>query len=85
VSEYTGTREIVNIIDSSLIKPLDERKIADGIMNYMSLSIQEKTAISLKCRTVAQYYSEENAINYYRQTFDKILTTSHENQSPSTS
>ena len=73
ISEFTGTRELVNQVDSRLVCPLDESKISEGIIWYFNLPIAEKKALSEKSRIVARKYTEEEAVSNFKQEFTSVL------------
>jgi glycosyltransferase involved in cell wall biosynthesis len=73
VSEWTGTREIVKLVDPDFVVALDEQIIVDRIISYMDLPLNDKYALSLKCRLVSKSFTEENAIKNYQDTFTSIV------------
>jgi len=72
LSEFTGTKEVLEQVDTKLITTLDEQGIADKIIWYYNLSFSRKQQISLASRSVAERYTESQAIIHYRSTFDII-------------
>ncbi len=72
VSEWTGTKEIVEKVDVKLIVPLNTSQIAERIIWYFNLSKQEKQTLSDKSRIATLNYNEEDALLCYQKTFEKI-------------
>jgi glycosyltransferase involved in cell wall biosynthesis len=72
VSEWTGTRQIVELVDPRLIAPLDAREIADRISWYFDLPSDERNRLSQASRSAAGGYTEESARAHYREVFERI-------------
>ena len=73
VSEWTGTKEVVQKVSSDFIVKLDENEIAKRILWYFNLTSSEKIKFSKNFRSIAQNYSEETAVVHYKNTFDKFI------------
>jgi glycosyltransferase involved in cell wall biosynthesis len=73
VSDWTGTKEVIEKVDPKLIVPLDELKIAYQIIWYLKLPMPQKEDLSLRCKRATEKYTQELAIDHYRRTFDKIF------------
>ncbi|MBI2966892.1 MAG: glycosyltransferase family 4 protein [Bacteroidetes bacterium] len=76
VSDWTGAKEVVEQVDGRLIVPLDARIIAEKIIWYFNLPISEKEKLSVKGKNIARVYTEKNAIDYYKATFNKLIQDS---------
>lgn len=74
VSEWTGAKELVRKADDRFILPLNAAEIAAKISWYFQLPVEEKKRISEKNVEVIKVYTEENAINFYKKTFDKLIS-----------
>lgn len=72
VSEWTGTKEIVKQIDESYIVELNPEKIANRIVEYFDLSISERKKIGEKGKLVGTMYTEERAIQEFKDKFNKM-------------
>ena len=72
MSEYTGTKEIIEKVDKSLILPLDSEIVAEKILWYMNLPIEYKNELSKKLKIAAENYTEKNAISHYQNVFDDV-------------
>lgn len=72
VSEWTGTKEIVNNVDARLVVKLDVNEIAKGIEWYFSLTKEEKQKLSNASREAVVDYNEEAAVSHYKKTFEAI-------------
>lgn len=72
ISNYTGTKEIISQVTSNLIVNLSAEELSEKILWYFGLTLDEKIELSNKLRSVSKYYTEENAIKVYQETFDKI-------------
>jgi glycosyltransferase involved in cell wall biosynthesis len=73
VSEWTGTKEVVEQADPQLVIPLDMQLTAEKILWYFNLPPEEKKRLSDKGRQVVANYTEDKAIEYYRKTFNRML------------
>lgn len=73
VSEWTGAKEVVAQVSPELIVPLDPAVIAERILWYFGLGIEERQRLSLRCREVASAYTEERAVRHFVETFDRML------------
>jgi glycosyltransferase involved in cell wall biosynthesis len=72
VSEWTGTRQIVREVDSRLIVPLEAAEIAERIHWYFGLDPEERAQLSQRCREAVAGYTQEAAIEHYRETFASL-------------
>lgn len=71
VSEWTGSKEAVAKVSEALIVPLDTAAIAEKIRWYFGLPIEKKKELSEKSKEVSTFYIEENAISFFKDTFEK--------------
>jgi len=72
VSEWTGAKEVVEQVSKKLIAPLDPTAIAERIHWYFDLSPEEKKAFSEKSKEISKFYTEENSMKHYYNTFCQI-------------
>jgi len=72
ISNYTGTKEILESVNSNLIVNLTVNNVADAVLAYMNLSMDERKDLSVKLKEAVIQYSEDNAIKHYREAFEKI-------------
>lgn len=72
ISDQTGTKEIVENISDSLICELDSNKIAERIIEYFKLSIEDKLTLSNKCKVAVSGYTEEKSFDNYRHIMEQI-------------
>ncbi|MFO0321510.1 MAG: glycosyltransferase [Bacteroidota bacterium] len=79
ISNYTGTKQILNQVNSNLIVNLSQDELAEKIIWYFNLPIEEKMELSSKLKEISIYYTEENAIKLYKETFNKINTNETNN------
>lgn len=74
ISEWTGTREIIEKVDRNLIVETDPEKIADRIIWFFSLPAQKRKEIGEKSRqTILNGYRKENAIRDLKENFHKLI------------
>ena len=73
VSEWTGTKEIVKQVDETYIIELNAEKIANRIIKYFNLSILERQKIGEKSKLVGTMYTEERAIQDFRDKFNIMI------------
>ena len=71
VSNQTGSKEVVEIVDKNLVSSLDVHEISEKIEWFINLSYPQKLALSSKCKKVAQSYSEEKVIKQFISVFNK--------------
>jgi glycosyltransferase involved in cell wall biosynthesis len=76
LSDWTGTKEIVQQVSNKLIVSLDEFQIAENIYAFLNLSEKDKLEISDKFRKVSLNYTEEKAVEKYRNIFTRIKSES---------
>ena len=72
VSEYTGSKEVVELSNEDLIFPLNPHKISEKINWYFDLTLIEKQKISDKMRTSSTNYTQENAMGRLKEIVDEI-------------
>lgn len=73
VSEWTGTKQLVQDISEKLIVPLEVEEIANRIIWYFNLPLDQKFTLSEKAKKVSSDFTEEKAVEHYRETFLKII------------
>lgn len=73
VSNITGTKEIVEKVEPKLITTIDIVDICDHIKWFYKLDEVEKVKLSNKFKNIAANYSEENALQHYRDVFKEYL------------
>jgi len=79
ISEWTGSKEAVAKVSEELIVPLDVEKIAEKMIWYLNLSLENKRKLSDKCKQTAEFYTEENAIGNFQRTFQQAYYELKEN------
>jgi len=72
VSNWTGTKEIVEQVDNRFITELTSRSIADTIKTITILSLEEKKEISLSFKRVSKMYKYENMVDNYHKIFNDL-------------
>ncbi len=72
VSDFTGTKEVVEKVNKRLVVSLDAGKIAETITWYFALPHEERKVLLKQCRKVVQDYTEERSVAHYQQTFQKM-------------
>jgi glycosyltransferase involved in cell wall biosynthesis len=71
VSDWTGSKEAVEKVSHELIVPLEIEQIAEKIKWYFGLSLSEKKELSEKCKEIAMFYTEKNAVENFEKIFQK--------------
>jgi glycosyltransferase involved in cell wall biosynthesis len=71
VSEWTGTKEVVQNINSNYIAPLKSRDLADIIINHFNKKATQKKALSIRFREAAIEFSKRDIIKNFKLNFDK--------------
>lgn len=72
VSEWTGTKEIVNQVDKRFISKIEIDDLASIISWFISLPDSEKMKFSSSFRKATTIYTEENAIEHYTNSFNAL-------------
>ena len=72
VSEWTGTKEIIEKISPALIVSTDSDKLSEAISDYFSQNKIYREEISKKCKEVAKEYIDKNAIELFQSTIESI-------------
>ncbi len=70
VSEWTGTKEVVEKVDKNYIIPLNSKKLANAIVAHFNKEQKQKTALSIKFRKIAIVFSKINIIKNIKINFD---------------
>jgi len=66
VSDWTGTREPVSLVNDNMVVPVDTERVAAAIVWYLNLTINEKTELSNRSRTIARKYDIEVMLSEFR-------------------
>ena len=73
ISEWTGTKEIVRMVDERLILPLDKSTVVNRLKWFFELSSEKREELSIKSRNVISSYTEENAIRLFNRGLESII------------
>jgi glycosyltransferase involved in cell wall biosynthesis len=65
VSEWTGTKEVVEKVDKNLIVELDPSKLVKKIKLYFSLDYEEKSKLSKRSRIIASKFLKSSDTRYF--------------------
>ena len=77
ISEWTGTKEVIEQVAPVFIAPLDAKAIAEKINWYFELPLSERELFSNKFRSIAKNYTEENVIENFKSTFAQMIFDFH--------
>jgi len=69
VSEWTGTKEVVEKVNKNLIVELDPYKLAKKIKWYFSLNYKEKLKLSKKSKLIASKFLKGSDVRYFIKKF----------------
>jgi len=72
VSEWTGTKEIVNKIDNRLIIELNPKELANKIIWYFSLSSAEKIKLSIRSKEEAKNFIKSVKVKDFKDKMKRI-------------
>ena len=72
VSEWTGTKEIVNKIDNRLIIELNPKELANKIIWYFSLNNAKKTKLSIKSKEEAKNFIKSVKVKDFKDKIKKM-------------
>jgi len=72
VSEWTGSKEVVGQVEPSLVVPLDETIVVNRLMEFVEMNNSDRLILSQKMRDASKKYTEEFALEHYRNTFEKV-------------
>ncbi|MBL4708915.1 MAG: glycosyltransferase family 4 protein [Flavobacteriales bacterium] len=73
VSDQTGAKEMVSLVQDDFVVPLEKEAIKNRIFSYMNASLSHKKIISAKAKEVAQLYTEEEAIENFKNNFHQAI------------
>jgi glycosyltransferase involved in cell wall biosynthesis len=74
VSNETGTKEIIEKIDSSFVVPLSANIIAQKITDYAQTTLDIKQKLSQKNKEISQLYTEQKAKELFVEIIKGIIT-----------
>lgn len=74
VSEYTGTKQIVEKVDTNFICKLEVDDIVKSVLWYFSKENSKRIEQAQKFREAVSFYTESNAKAAYMATFNEIKT-----------
>jgi len=72
VSEWTGTKEIVSQVDKSFITQLNDETVAEQIVRYFNIPLEDRKTLGEKFKTIGRMYTEERAIKDFQSKFAKL-------------
>jgi len=72
VSEWAGTKEVVNEVDKKLIIELNPKELANKIIWYFSLSNDKKTKLSIKSKEEAKNFIKSVKIIDFKEKMKRI-------------
>jgi len=72
VSEWTGTKEVVNEVDKKLIIELNPKELANKIIWYFSLNNAKKTELSIKSKDEAKKFVKSVKVKDLKKKMKKI-------------
>jgi glycosyltransferase involved in cell wall biosynthesis len=79
VSEWTGTKEVVEKVNKNLIVELDPYKLAKKIKWYFSLNYKEKLKLSKKSKMIASEFLKGSNVRYFIKKFKQNGLAKSEN------
>jgi glycosyltransferase involved in cell wall biosynthesis len=72
VSKWTGSKEVCEKVDSSLILELDKNEISKKIEELSKYSLHQRESLSSLSRSVSSTFTEEFALSNYKATFEEL-------------
>lgn len=72
LSEWTGTKEIIESKFPELISSLNHEDVVEKIKWYFSLNTEHKITLSNNIRDCSKMYNEKSAIDHYKVAFEKL-------------
>ena len=72
VSEWTGTKEIVNKIDNRLIIELNPKELANKIIWYFSLNNAKKTKLSIRSKEEAKIFIKSVKVGDFKEKMKRM-------------
>ena len=72
VSEATGARDVVKLLDQEFVVPLDTNIAAETIDKYFMLNSVERSKLSKKARQIASRYTKERCINTFKKSLEQF-------------
>jgi len=74
VTKGVGSKEIIEKINSWMVREVEPQDLAEGIVKYFSLSEKERMKISELCRKYARKFNEEDMVREFKKKFFDILS-----------
>jgi len=72
VSEWTGTKEVVNEVDKKLIIELNPKELANEIIWYFSLNNAKKTKLSIRSKEEAKIFIKSVKVRDFREKMKRM-------------
>jgi glycosyltransferase involved in cell wall biosynthesis len=72
VSDKTGTQEVVNKTNPSMVIKCDEKELSSSIIRYFDMPLNERTTLSADCRAASLFFEEKNMLRLFKEQFDLI-------------
>lgn len=76
VSEWTGSKEVVQNLSKDLIVSLNEAEIAEKLIELTNLSLEERKERSEQAKELSKKFTEGFALKHYQETFNTIIKES---------
>ena len=76
VSEWTGSKEVINDLNEDLVIPLNESLISDKLLELSNMAIDDRKMLSKNAKERSKKYTEGFALKHYQDTFNSIIKES---------
>jgi glycosyltransferase involved in cell wall biosynthesis len=73
ISEWTGSKEVISKVDSSLVVPIDTFIITNKLIELTKLPIVKRKNLSNKMKLESKRFTEDFALEHYQHTFNEII------------
>jgi len=73
VSEWTGTKEVVDKVDKTMICKLHSKEVSSIIIKYFKMNYADKKNLALKFKKLAESYAEEKYTNDFIIKLERYL------------
>ncbi|KXB08437.1 hypothetical protein AKJ55_01015 [candidate division MSBL1 archaeon SCGC-AAA382M17] len=70
VTNHVGAKEVVEKVDSNLVRDVNPKDLAEGIKNYIDLDKSRKKEMSATCRELTKKYREKVKVPEFKENFN---------------
>ncbi|MBI4895189.1 MAG: glycosyltransferase [Candidatus Aenigmarchaeota archaeon] len=72
VSDQTGTKEVVDSVNSNHVTSIEPKMVAQKILEYFNLSSKEKNKLSLEFRKVSRGFNRKDQLKIFKKEYKSL-------------